>query len=104
MIRRQPRSTLFPYTTLFRSGIFMAFISMVAGTLGSLGQSAAPGSRLFGFGMGFGAIIFFLLGSGIMGGIFAAFGQFIYNLVAGGVGGLEVNISYSFLLELFETV
>jgi hypothetical protein len=40
-------------------GIFMAFISMVAGTLGSLGQSAAPGAKLLGFGMGFGAIIFF---------------------------------------------
>src|SRR5438046_4650362 len=26
-------------------GIFMAFISMVVGNLGSLGQSAAPGSR-----------------------------------------------------------
>src|SRR3712207_9462352 len=24
MIRRPPRSTLFPYTTLFRSGVFMA--------------------------------------------------------------------------------
>ena len=40
-------------------GIFMAFISMVAGTLGSLGQSAAPGAKLLGFGMGFGAIISF---------------------------------------------
>jgi Transmembrane domain of unknown function (DUF3566) len=74
-------------------GIFMAFISMVAGTLGSLGQSAAPGAKLIGFGMGFGAIIIFPIGYGIIGGIFAAIGAAIYNLVAGWVGGLEVDIS-----------
>src|SRR2546430_12989580 len=32
MIRRPPRSTLFPYTTLFRSGVMM-----LAGILGALG-------------------------------------------------------------------
>ena len=74
-------------------GIFMAFISMVAGTLGSLGESAAPGAKLLGFGMGFGAIILFPIGYGIIGGIFAAIGAAIYNLVAGWVGGLEVDIS-----------
>ena len=74
-------------------GIFMAFISMVAGSLGSPGQSAAPGMKLFGFGMGLGAIIFFPICYGIIGGIFAAVGAFIYNLVAGWVGGLEVDIS-----------
>src|SRR2546422_6006019 len=44
MIRRPPRSTLFPYTTLFRSPIFMAStavltiltaVSMITGTVGS---------------------------------------------------------------------
>src|SRR3712207_9326013 len=29
MIRRPPRSTLFPYTTLFRSMVFMAFLSLL---------------------------------------------------------------------------
>src|SRR5260370_6756715 len=73
-------------------GIFMAFISMVAGSLGSLGQSAAPGSRLFGFGMGFGAIIFFPICYGLFGGIFSAIGAVIYNLLAGGgVGARENN-------------
>jgi hypothetical protein len=71
----------------------MAFISMVAGNLGSMSQSAAPGARLFGFGMGLGAIIFFPICYGLIGGIFAAIGAFIYNLVAGWVGGLEVDIS-----------
>src|SRR3712207_8354278 len=32
MIRRPPRSTLFPYTTLFRSGEYLPYLS---GTLGS---------------------------------------------------------------------
>jgi hypothetical protein len=74
-------------------GIFMAFISMVAGSLGSMGQSAAPGAKLLGFGMGLGAIIFFPICYGLIGGILAAIGAAIYNLVAGWVGGLEVDIS-----------
>jgi hypothetical protein len=74
-------------------GIFMAILSMVAGTLGSLGESAAPGAKLLGFGLGFGAIIIFPIGYGVIGGIFAAIGAAIYNLVAGWVGGLEVDIN-----------
>jgi hypothetical protein len=74
-------------------GIFMAILSMVAGTLGSLGESAAPGAKLLGFGLGFGAIIIFPIGYGVIGGIFAAIGAAIYNLVAGWVGGLEVDIT-----------
>src|SRR5258707_7456037 len=31
MIRRPPRSTLFPYTTLFRSGIAFLIVSVAAG-------------------------------------------------------------------------
>src|SRR3712207_8285346 len=29
MIRRPPRSTLFPYTTLFRSGVYMGILNMM---------------------------------------------------------------------------
>jgi hypothetical protein len=43
--------------------------------------------------MGFGAIILFPICYGIIGGISAAIGAAIYNLVAGWVGGLEVDIS-----------
>src|SRR5260221_11049512 len=68
-------------------GICMAFVSMVAGTLGFMGKSAAPGARLFGFGMGFGAIIFFPLIYGLIGGGLAAFGAVIVNLLAARVGG-----------------
>src|SRR3712207_6977261 len=41
MIRRPPRSTLFPYTTLFRSGREEALLSF-AGATRSLGQVPAP--------------------------------------------------------------
>src|SRR5260221_7479862 len=30
MIRRPPRSTLFPYTTLFRSTVYMEFVNKIA--------------------------------------------------------------------------
>jgi hypothetical protein len=75
-------------------GIFAASISGILGSLGgALGQSAAPGAKLFGLGMGFGAVIFFPICYGLIGGVFAAIGAVIYNLVAGWVGGLEVDIS-----------
>jgi hypothetical protein len=76
-------------------GIFMACISLLAGSLGGLAMpgAGAPGSRVFGFGMGIGAIIFFPILYGVIGGIFAAIGAVVYNLVAGWVGGLEVDIS-----------
>ena len=74
-------------------GIFVAFISMVAGPLGPFGQTAVPGAKLMGFGMGIGAVIFFPVCYGIVGGIGGAFSAVMYNVVAGWVGGLEVDIS-----------
>src|SRR3989454_1497568 len=44
MIRRPPRSTLFPYTTLFRSQVFRSFgASLLAGD----GYAAGPGVAAF---------------------------------------------------------
>src|SRR3712207_9008868 len=40
MIRRPPRSTLFPYTTLFRSTIYLG------GSFTSLGRNTGPGAAL----------------------------------------------------------
>src|SRR5690242_21624392 len=40
MIRRPPRSTLFPYTTLFRSGLVTLALSCLAGA-GSVGLAIA---------------------------------------------------------------
>jgi hypothetical protein len=74
-------------------GVFMACISIVSGSFGALTQSAAPGAQFFRLGMGVGAIIFMPLIYGAFGAVFSAIGAAIYNLVAGWVGGLEVDIS-----------
>ncbi len=75
-------------------GACFAFFSMIAGSLAGLaGQQASAGARAFGFGMGLGAIIVMPIMYGIIGGIGGALGALVYNLVAGWVGGLEVDIS-----------
>jgi len=74
-------------------GVCVALFSMVAGSLSSLAGGQALGSRAFGFGMGVGAIIIFPVLYGIIGGIAGAVGAAIYNLAAGWIGGLEVDIS-----------
>jgi Transmembrane domain of unknown function (DUF3566) len=75
-------------------GILVALISLMAGGIAArLGQSAPPGlSSAFGIGGGVGAIIVMPIVYGIVGAI--AFGLFalIYNVVAGWVGGLEVDL------------
>lgn len=62
-----------------------SLLGMIAG---SLATSALPGA-----GLGLFAIVVFPICYGLVGGIFAAIGAFIYNLAAGWVGGLEVDIS-----------
>ena len=75
-------------------GACFAFFSMIAGSLGSLaGYQAGAGARALGLGMGLGAIIVAPILYGILGGIGAALGAVIYNLAAGWVGGLEVDIN-----------
>jgi len=75
-------------------GACMALFWMIAGSLGGLaGSGAGAGAKALGFGMGLGAIIIVPIAYGILGGIGAAIGAFIYNLAAGWIGGLEVDIS-----------
>ena len=73
-------------------GICMALFSTLVGSLGTA-ASSAPGAKLLGLGMGVGSIIFFPVLYGLIGGIGGALGALIYNLAAGWVGGLEVDIS-----------
>src|SRR3712207_8856442 len=42
MIRRPPRSTLFPYTTLFRSDIVPGWLAVVDGRIVEMGEGRAP--------------------------------------------------------------
>ena len=74
-------------------GICMALFSMVSGSLTGMAGADATTAKMMGFGMGFGAIIIFPILYGIIGGIGGAIGAVMYNLVAGWVGGLEVDIS-----------
>ena len=73
-------------------GICMAIFSILVGSFGTAAASV-PGSKLFGLGMGVGWIIFFPVVYGLFGGIFAAIGAVVYNLAAGWVGGIQVDIS-----------
>lgn len=74
-------------------GLFFGLFSLLAGSLASLTPESTPGGPLIRLAFGFGAIIFFPVIYGVMGGIFAAIGAAIYNLVARWVGGLEVEIN-----------
>jgi len=73
-------------------GIFMALVSMVAGSLGNM-AAGGFGARTMGFGLGFSAIIICPILYAIIGGILGALGAVFYNLAAGWVGGLEVDIN-----------
>ena len=74
-------------------GILVAFFSMMVGSLGSMAGAGGPAAKAFGFGFGLGSIIIFPICYGIIGGIGGAIGAAIYNLAAGWVGGLDVDIS-----------
>ncbi len=69
-------------------GIIFALVSMVGGALVPASQTG-----LFRMFFGVGAIVLLPICYGIIGGISGALGAVIYNLVAGWVGGLEVDIS-----------
>src|SRR3712207_7655520 len=51
MIRRPPRSTLFPYTTLFRSGDIV-IVSSVAGFRGGADEAVYAGTKFAQVGLG----------------------------------------------------
>jgi hypothetical protein len=72
-------------------GILFGFVSMLGVALHS--GDTNPGLGMLGFGLGFGAVLVFPVLYGVVGGIFAAIGALLYNLVANWVGGLEVDIS-----------
>jgi len=69
-------------------GVIFALISMLGGAL--LPSAETGVFRMF---FGVGAIVVLPIFYGAIGGIFAALGAVIYNLVAGWIGGLEVDIS-----------
>lgn len=75
------------------AGLLMALISGLVGAIAPPVASGTPAAALFRLGMGVGAIFFLPVCYGVIGGIFAAIGAFVYNLVAGWVGGLDIDIA-----------
>jgi len=74
-------------------GVIFALISLLGGSL--MEGALPPGVQLGAFRMffGIGAVIMFPVCYGIIGGIGAVIIALLYNLVAGWMGGLEVDIS-----------
>lgn len=74
--------------------ILMAFIGLILGIfyaiLGTI-FGAFTGSAVLGAGLGFLAIIILPILYAIFGFIAGAIGAFLYNLVAGWIGGIEIE-------------
>ncbi len=78
--------------------IVYALLGLIVGglfTLIGLAGASMLGPKEGPFGMLFGtlAIVIFPIFYGVIGGVFAAIGAAIYNLVAGWVGGLEIDLA-----------
>jgi hypothetical protein len=79
-------------------GAVYALLGLIIGALFSLigmaAGAAMPPNSMPGFSylFGAGAIIILPICYGLLGGIMAAITAFIYNLVSGWVGGLEVDL------------
>jgi hypothetical protein len=75
-------------------GILVALLSLMAGGIAAhLGQNAPPGlSYAFGVGGGLSAIIIMPIVYGIIGAVAFGLSALIYNVVAGWVGGIEIDL------------
>lgn len=77
-------------------GALMAAFGLLAGlcflVFGSMFAKMGGGLGTAGFAGGIGAVIFLPIVYGIIGFIGGAIGAFVYNLVAGVVGGIEIEV------------
>ena len=71
-------------------GIIYAIVGLLFGSLVS-GMEGAQGIGMIGVGLGFFAIIAMPILYGLIGLVSGAFGAWIYNLIAGWIGGVEVE-------------
>jgi hypothetical protein len=75
-------------------GGLVLLLQLLIGGITGLGAGGREGAQVFGMVAGFG-IIGYIIGIviyAVLGGIFSALAAFIYNLVAGMVGGIEINL------------
>ena len=73
-------------------GVCLGLFYTLVGSLGSTLPNASPGMRMLGLGFGLASMIILPIGYAIIGAIGGAIGAAIYNLAAGWVGGLEIDI------------
>jgi hypothetical protein len=73
-------------------GGFFGLFGAAIGSLGALGGEHQASSMFPAAFFGVGAIVILPIVYGVMGAIFAAIGAFIYNIVAGWVGGIEIEV------------
>jgi hypothetical protein len=75
-------------------GVVVALIAMAGMSMGAaLEQEGSAMAPLFGAVFGVGAIVFLPILYGIFGFIGGLIGSFLYNVAAGIVGGLEIDVS-----------
>ena len=72
-------------------GLIFGVILAIASTVGA-GLSDDAASGMFGMAMGVGAVILLPLVYGCLGLVMGAIGALLYNLFAGMVGGLKVDV------------
>lgn len=71
------------------AGFFMAAFALMGGLAAA---SQNEGSGAVGALFGVGAIVLFPLLYGVIGLVFGALGAWIYNLISGAIGGLEIEL------------
>lgn len=72
-------------------GVFIGCIVSLAALVGAASSNSARGAGL-GALLGVGAIVVFPILYGALGFLFTLIGAWLYNLVAGWVGGVEVEL------------
>ena len=75
------------------AGVLYALMGLIAVPILLVATLVAPDETGVGFGIGFALLLPLLYG--LLGFVFTALGCIIYNLVAGWVGGIEIEIGDS---------
>lgn len=86
-----------PFSLAKISGTLYAALGLIFGALFSLvamaGMAAGSGNSMFGALFGVGAIILFPIFYGCIGFVASLIGAWLYNVLAGMVGGVELDVT-----------
>ncbi|HLX06251.1 MAG TPA: hypothetical protein VKY89_00160 [Thermoanaerobaculia bacterium] len=86
------QGALYALIGLIVGGVFALF-SLFGAALGGAFSSGSHGNSIFGAAFGLGAIILFPILYGLLGFVAGLLVAALYNLVAGVVGGVEIELS-----------